>query len=234
MVTSIMISAFVNKNIVLDSETVSYYMTEIKRITGIDYLPNIVNTPEIDIATGKTTFLANISFSALNGISRVDCSNVRIDFIYNFNDFTQNEIDEQYAKGVKILKMIIGKGNILSNRLALNIDLMTNKEKDAVFQNQVIQVLPYYRGKEIKELSTRVNTNLGINMKKGKEILNIITQYSKIYDVSNTAPKLNCHIDINTLAEDNNFRFVSEDIEEYIDEAKKIVEEIKNNLERIE
>ena len=230
-ITSIMISAFGNKQINPDAEIVSFYMNEIKKLTGIDYLPNIVYSPTINIATGQMSQIPNITFSSLGNISRVTFVNSRVDFIYNFNEGTQAEISSRYNQGIDIIKLILNKSDIMSNRLALNVDLIGLIGDDSRIKSDMMNVLPYYQKRNIKEWSSRINANTEITIQERKELLNVITDNAMVEDPSTVNGKLNSHIDINTIAENIDFRFSSDAIGLFVEEARMIFDSLKKEIE---
>lgn len=229
-ISSLMISVFGNKPVIPNSDNITYYMSEIKRITSIDYLPNIVNTPSLDIATGQISQVANISFSTSDGVSTVMCSNSRIDYLYNFNEYTQSDVSIKLEQGIDVLKTIMNQSNIIANRLALNVDLIEIMTDESLFKEKIMRVQPFYEEKTIKEWSSRVNAKGVISICGNNEELNIITNYS-IKNDGIINGKVFCHIDINTLPDNPDYRFKSDVVNCFVAETNNIFASIKKDLE---
>ena len=218
-VTSIMISIFGNKNLNPDSESITYFMTEFKKISNLDFLPNIANSPAIDISTGNISQVFNLSFRTSDGLAKIIGNGNRIDFVSLFTDQTQDIIDERFNQGVKILQTILLKTGITANRLALNIDLYcTDYDKEKM----VFKPLPFYSERDLKEFTSRINSDYEIDVLENKEKLNVITSFVINDEKNGGIDILRCHLDINTVAQNSDYRFRHEELADYILKTKAL------------
>lgn len=227
-ITSIMISVFGNNRVIPDTDVITFLMNETKGISGLDFLPNINNSAAIDINTGNIIQVPNLSLRTPDGLHKIISNGNRIDYISVFSDQTESDYDEQLKQGVLILQSIISKAEIVANRFALNIDLLcSNNIKDFIS----FDFLPFYKGREIKEWSSRTNSDCEILINDQKETLNVITTIEKRDEASVKTSNIRCHFDINTIAQNNDFRFKGKDLDSFIFETKRIANDIKNQID---
>ena len=229
---SIQVSAFSNKKIVPNAENIAVIMPKLKNLSGIEFLPNIINTQKIDIATGKIDNLPNLSFASINKTGQVVCTDNRIDCIFNFEIDKQDEVEARFNTASCIISFIMQNESVFANRLALNVNYLSDVcNGNSLFETQVMHVLPFYQGKDIKEWSSRTNAVGQMKINDLDENLNVITEYTHTTEPVSGETRILCHIDINTISENQDFRFKYDAISTFIDQAKQIYEDIQSDFD---
>ncbi|WP_406043180.1 hypothetical protein [Succinimonas sp.] len=231
-IIKIQLSAFSNKKVLPSADNIAKIMLSLKEKFGIELLPSILNTQKIDVSTGMIKTVSNLSFSSMDNTEQIICSENRIDCIFNFSVEHQEETEGKFKAASDVLKFIMEKEKIIANRLALNVTFLSNIcSKNSVFETQVMHVMPFYRNKTIKEWSSRTNAFGKMIINNVEEELNIITEYTYITESATKEARIICHADINTIAENNDFRFECLSVEFFERQAKEIFSEIQLDLE---
>lgn len=232
-ILSIQLSAFSNKRIIPSTDNIAKLMSKLKEMSGVDLLPSILNTQKIDISTGNLENVPNLSFSTSDNKEKVVCMENRIDCTFNFEIEKQDVVWDNFEVAVKILEFIMQDETVLANRLALNVNFISDICNGGTkFENQVMNVVPFYQDKDIREWSSRINARETIKINSKEEILNIITEYNHITQ-DRIGAKIICHCDINTIQENKDYRFYSSDIECFAKQAKEIFVNIQSDLENM-
>ena len=237
---NIQLSAFVNNHI--DHTNVVDLMTELNNINpDVTLLPNIIQGQNIDIIKGEMTNRFNISFVSPDNAIRVICMDERIDCNLSFEKIDPLSIDESLDYMGKVLKTILSKYNMPSNRLAININELSNITieentdiRECSVSNNILTTLDYYNEKNLIEWSTRCNSQVPVKISKKDDVLNVITDISSVINTATKAKKFLLHSDINTIPEHMNFRFNHNDIDSFVAVVGEIIKSIKDSFERID
>ena len=233
-ILSIQLSAFSNKKIIPSTENITFMMNDLKRITGVDYLPSIINTQKVDIPTGNIEIVPNLSFFTADRKSQIICPENRIDcnFFYEINE--QATVDRDYKFAENILQEIMEKATILANRLALNVNFVSKVcDGSSKFEKQVMHIVPFYQEKTLKEWSSRTNGKGKITINDCEEELNVITEYNHSNQQINGEKRIVCHSDINTIHENTDYRFSYNNIDSFAKQTWRIFKEIQSDLENM-
>lgn len=235
---NVQLSVFGNCNIEATATNISNLMQEINKLGKFEYLPNIVSGQNIDLLAGKINTTSNLSFITASQLSQIMCMDNRIDCLLNFNSEYQDTIDNglQFCKDV--LSIIMNNFSILGNRLAININEVSNfvspELQKTKFGQSIVKVLDFYKDKTLDEWSTRANNRFPIEISGRQEILNVITELNIAQNNQSREKRILCHLDINTIAENQRFRFSKDDLSSFICETEKIIENIRNNFEELD
>ena len=230
-VLKIQLSAFSNKRIVPSANNIAIIMPKLKEISGIEFLPSVVNSQKIDISTGMIENVSNLSFLSADSTGQVICSDNRLDCIINVSADHQDVVEERFNTTSAILQFLMEATNTVANRLALNVTFVSDIcNENSVFEKQVMHVVPFYQNRIIKEWSSRVNAEGTMTINNIEENLNIITEYSRGIEPNTMKTRILCHSDINTVAENRDFRFEHDAIDLFEKKEKSIFEEIQSDL----
>lgn len=233
-VLSIQLSVFSNRKITPSTGIIAIMMPKLKELTGLDYLPSIINTQKIDISTGNMENIPNLSFSTLDKKSQVVCTENRIDCTFNYELKDQSSVDSGFISAMDILQFIMENTKVLANRLAMNINFISNVcSGESKFEKQVMHVVPFYQDKDIKEWSSRTNAKGKMTIDGHEEELNIITEYNHVTDSNIGETRIVCHSDINTVSENKDYRFNYESLNSFAEQAKRVFKQIQADLEEM-
>lgn len=236
---NIQLSVFGNYNIEATATNISNLMQKINKLGKFEYLPNIVTGQNIDLIAGKINTTSNLSFITASQLSQIICMDNRIDCLINFNSDYQDTIDDSLQFCQDVLAIIMDNFPILGNRLAVNINELSNSFSPKLFESKlgqsVITVLDFYDDKTLDEWSTRANNRFPIKISGKLETLNVITELTLVQNNQNNNEKrILCHLDINTISENQGFRFRIDDLSSFICESKKIIHNIINNFKELD
>lgn len=238
MLLNVQLSVFGNYNIEATAANVSKLMQGINELGKFEFLPNIVSGQNIDLLAGKINTTSNLSFITTSQLSQIICMDNRIDCILNFNSEYQDTIDDSLQFCNNVLAVIMDTFPILGNRLAININELSNCISTELFKTKlvwsVISVFDFYKDKTLDEWSTRANTRFPVEILGKSEILNVITELNIAQNSQNSEKRILCHLDINTIPENQGYRFKKDDLSSFICETKKIIYNIKNNFEELD
>ena len=231
-ILSMQLSAFSNKRIVPSTDNIAILMPKLKEISGADLLPSILNTQKIDISSGNVENVPNLSFSTIDNKEKVVCTENRIDCTFNFEVEEQTTVLQSFEAAVKILRFIMENGSVFANRLALNVNFISNVcDGNTKFEKQVMRIVPFYQDKDIKEWSSRTNARGTMQVHGKGEELNIITEYNHVTQNEIGETRIVCHSDINTIPDNKDYRFTFSDVECFANQAKDIFISIQSDLE---
>lgn len=224
---------FTNRKIEPTQDNITKYMEKLKSVTQFDFLPSVVISPRYNIATGKLDNLQNLTYTANDGYDQVVFDVNRIDYFCNFDIENQESFNDKIKLGPHILKMIMEEEtpNIISNRLAFNITYLSNLCTGYTkFEKDVISLTPFYKDKNIKEWSNRTNTHVNKIINSNEEIINVISEFElKTNQVINET-RIVCHNDINTIPENQEYRFTSKDVDEFFAEALNLYSLVEKDI----
>ena len=165
------------------------------------------------------------------------CQDDRIDCVFNFAPDVQGDFEGNIENLKVILKLILQESKIVSNRLAFNVNLLSDSYvgnlQNTSFGHNIVSTLNFYKDKELKEWSSRENIWHEIKIANVDEMLNVITELSMVTSNPGEEKRLLCHMDINTIHENSGYRFGYQSIDEFVDETKKIIMNIKTNFEEL-
>lgn len=163
----------------------------------------------------------------------------RIDFNYNYRPDTQKyiKIDDlcNYVKKL-VEKVFRTFPETTGNRIAVNGKILLEEMSDdefKVFTEKFVAPLNLYKGEVLQEWSTRFNLRKEIKWDDKKELCNCITELSKVYPQND--PQINeiaVSIDINTVAQNDDYRFKAKDIIQFSQKANIIIDNVFEEIER--
>lgn len=235
---NVQLSVFGNYNIETTAVNISNLMQKINELGKFEYLPNIVTGQNIDLLAGKINTTSNLSFITASQLSQIVCMDNRIDCLLNFNSEYQETVDNSLQFCQDVLTIIMDNFPILGNRLAININELSNSFSSELYKTKlgqsVISILDFYKNKTLDEWSTRANNQFPIQISGKSEILNVITELALAQNSQNNEKRILCHLDINTIPENQGFRFSKNDLSSFICETKKIICNIRNNFEELD
>lgn len=235
---NVQVSVFGNYNIETTAANISNLMKKVNELGKFEYLPNIVSGQNIDLLAGKINTTSNLSFITASQLSQIVCMDRRIDCLLNFNSEYQDTISNSLQFCQDVLTIIMDNFSILGNRLAININELSDSFSPELFKTKlgqsVTSVLDFYKEKTLDEWSTRVNNQFPIQISEKSEILNIITELTLAQNSQNNEKRILCHLDINTIPENQGFRFNKNDLSSFICEAQKLICNITNNFEELD
>lgn len=233
---SVQLSIFADTKIGLSANNISNLMMKINSLKIKEFLPNVTTGSVIDLVKKRVDMIPNLTFVTADNSGQIICQNDRIDCIFNFND--NCNLKYELKKLVDVMSVIMEEYGIISNRLALNIDLLSNPYNDnfqsSSFGRNIILPLKFYTNKELKEWSMRENSWCSINIDESEEIVNVISELGTARNNQNNEKRILCHIDINTIPENTEYRFNKNSLNAFIDEVEKIAVEIKKNFEELD
>ena len=228
-------SVFTNKRIEPEVANLSEMLSQINGLNKYTFFPNIAVNTNIDINTGMVTHVNNVSFVTLNQMIDINCLNDRIDVNIHPNNENQNiEIKEHIEFARAAMNIIMNNNGILANRLAINAFLLSKTFDKNIQETKLggkyCQLLDFYTGKQIEEWFVKTNSRRNIIVEQ-EETLNVITELSTVIDKATAKKRFLCHMDINTLFENNGYRFSTNNLEKFDEEVLSIINEIKTNYD---
>lgn len=228
-------SIFSNNRIEPTPDVVNNMLSELNAIGKYVFIPSMIAGQNIDLLAGKVNPVNNISFVTTDQLVQIACMNERIDVVINVTDKNQDTSIEEHVEFARCaLKRIMENNHIYSNRLALNISLLSGIIEDPIqetsFGKKLCNTLDFYEGSVLEEWSSRVNSRKSIQI-DSSELLNVITELSSVIDNASGKKRFHCHMDINTIFENAGYRFSSESLEKFDKEVIQIVNDIKRNFE---
>ena len=181
--------------------------------------------------------LGNLRFVTIDQQVQIVCKNERIDVVINGTDKNQTiPIEEHIGFARNALMKIMENSHIYSNRLAINISLLSDIIEDPIqetpFGKKLCNTLAFYYGVPLEEWSSRVNARKAIQV-DNNELLNVITELSSVLDNTSGKKRFLCHMDINTIFENTGYRFSAGSLEKFDGEVMKIIAKIKHNFEEM-
>lgn len=228
-------SIFSNNRIEPTPDVVSDLLSELNAMRKYVFIPSMIAGQNIDLLAGKVNPMNNISFVTIDQQVQIACMNERIDVTINGTDKNQAiSIEEHIDFARCALTKLMEKNHIYSNRLAINISLLSDLIDDPIQETPLgrkfCNTLAFYNGMALEEWSSRVNARKTIEV-DNSELLNVITELSSVLDNSSGKKRFLCHMDINTIFENTGYRFSAGSLEKFDGEVMKIVAEIKHNFE---
>ena len=230
------LSIFGKYSITPTPEIVTSLMTDINKATGELFLPNIINSQQIEIPSNRISTISNLAFTTQDQKFSIALMNERIDVSYNRVVSTEISINDFYSLAEKALSAIMSNANLMSNRLAVNIQMLVeiqNADQLNVLGSTLIKSADYYGDKTLCEWSTRVNSKSTISISGKDEGINTITDISTAQSIQGQKPGLLYHIDINTLPQNAGMRFDNSALRPFIDGVIPIATQIIHDVERL-
>lgn len=217
-------------------EIVTSLMTDINKATAELFLPSIINTQQIEIPSNRISTISNLAYTTQDQKFSIAIMNERIDVNYNRVVSTEIAMNDYFDLAEKALNAIMGNSNLMSNRLAINIQMLSELQHIDQFNalgNALIKSANYYNDKSLFEWSTRVNSKSTIRIAEKEEGINTITNISTAQSIQGQKPGLLYHIDINTLPQNEGMRFDKSSLRSFIDNVTPIATQIINDVERL-
>lgn len=227
-------SVFTNQRIEPDIDNINAMLLSINALGKYSFFPNVIVNTNIDLNARTVTPINNVSYVTLDQKIQIACLNERIDINIhpNIND-TDVSIDGYIDFSKEAMTIIMDKNNIVSNRLALNVSLISDLYENILnteLAHKYFKPLDFYNNNQIEELFSKVNSRRFIHIEK-EEMLNVITELSSVIDNASGKKRFLCHMDINTIFEKNEYRFKSAHLNAFNNEIMPFIREIKKNYE---
>lgn len=225
------LSAFGNFSAPPTPTNIVALMQEFNKATGVDFLPNIINSQQVELPANRITTISNLGFVTNDQQYNVVVLNERIDVTYTR---VQDEvaIDSFFEIAEKVLSVILKFFNGKANRLATNIEYIV--PCDLSSSKRLCQKFIYSfhssGDKQIIEWAYRTNLLSTIAIKGREENLNTITSISTAVN-QKMGPVIVCHIDINTMPLLTESRFSADDLESFVDGTLEIAKQIAKDAE---
>ena len=236
-VLNIQLSAFTNHRIEPNASNISKLMNEINNLKIKEFLPNITTGQTFDLVKRRVDTVSNLAFVTTDNSGQIICQNERIDCIFNFNENDKCDFENELKKLKCILLLIMNERNIVSNRLALNISLLSEpyfgELQNTIFGKNLVSSLKFYEDKEFKEWSMRENSWCPITISEKEDMLNVITELNMVTNEQQNEKRILCHMDINTIPENQEYRFNGDSLKDFVFGTEVIAEEIKANFEEL-
>lgn len=230
------LSIFGKYTITPTPETITALMSKINQETRKTFLPNIINSQQIEILSNKITTLANLGFITQDQEYSIAILNERIDINYNRVNNSLLGIGEFYNFATKTISVIIEYASIISNRLAINIQQVCEMNSFSELQERgksLLRSAKYYNDKDFAEWAMRTNSQVDTDINGAKESLNVITDISSGQDTTGQKAAILFHIDINTLPQNQNMRFGKDSLPPFVQNAQEIAQIILADVERL-
>lgn len=230
------LSAFGKFAIVPVPNLITALMEKINAETDETFLPNIINSQQIEISSKKIINVANLGFVSQNQKYSIAILNDRIDVNYNKVDDTDVDMEMFYGFSVNVLSAIMGHCEVLSNRLAINIQRaceFDGFEKLRTCGKKLVVSAAYYDDKELAEWSMRTNSQVTILLDERQEELNVITDISSGQDITGQKAVCLFHIDINTVPQKQSMRFTKDSLSMFVLNTKTIAQKLTSDIERL-
>ena len=235
IIMNVQYSVFSNNRIEPTPDTVNGILAGLNSLGKYVFIPSMIAGQNIDLLAGKVNPVNNISFVTIDQRVQIACMNDRIDVLINGTNSNQNvSIEDHIIFARQALTVIMENNHIYSNRLALNVsvlsDVINGPVQATALGRKLCSTLGFYEGRSLEEWSSRVNSRIPIQI-DSEEVLNVITEISSVFDSAVEKKRFLCHMDINTIFENSGYRFSSGSLERFDNEAIKIVAGIKQSFE---
>lgn len=237
IIVSVQLSVFSNSRIEPLPENITSLMSDLNSLGNYVFLPSVMTGQNFDLISKQLKNVTNLAFFSTDQLCQIVCFDNRIDVtINNHPNGSGLDLNKSLAFAKCAMKIVQNKNGILGNRLALNIhilcDAYTGSFSKTIYGKEFYVPLAYYKDKELNEWSTRTNARVHLCVGTTSELSNIITDLT-IVEEGNGNQRVLCHLDINTLAENQGLRFNSENLDLFISDAAGITMEIKKNIEEV-
>lgn len=201
------------------------------------FLPTVTNHQNIDVLNGTNTSELRISLISKDGKYNVQILPERIDYLSNYssvNIIEDERLFELISDGCDILEIIMREFNLVSNRLALNIQFINIISDDSIFRkiyNKTINFLPFYNNTNVFEWQLMSNSRGKIVGLDYQEDLNTISYVMPTINSITKAKGIMLQLDINTIQENLANRFYDVNLKEFYIHATKLSEVLNNQFE---
>jgi hypothetical protein len=217
-------------------ETITELMPKINRETQMTFLPNLINSQQVEIPSSRINIISNLGFITQDQQYSIAILNDRVDVNYNKVNETSICVEDFYKFATKALSTIIEYSGVASNRLAINIRQVCEMKSFSDLNargKDLLTCATYYTGKDFAEWAMRTNSQTDIQINESTERLNVITDISSGQDVTGLKAAALFHIDINTLPQNQNMRFSKEALEPFVQSALSIAISLISDVERL-
>lgn len=227
---SIQISLFGNfTNIKPDLETMKL-LTDTFQSKSI--FPTVSNHQNIDMITGINSSELRVVLVTLDGRYNINILPERIDYLSKFTDtvkISDSQLSNEVNSGSKILSELLSVLKIKSNRLALNIQFIyknIEKEDLAKIYSSNINFLEFYNQEKVIEWQLMSNARVSFEDPLFSETLNVISFVMPAMNVLTKTNGLMLQLDVNTLQDNLDLRFESDNLEQFYTTTIKIVNDL--------
>ena len=240
-VITLQVSAFIDKRVEPSSDKFSTLLQQINNLKYKEFMPSIRNTQNLNIDTGLFSLVPNLGFVSADKYGQILFNDNRLDVIMTYNDLEavsdKIDIDAEASSLSKLLQLLLQSCDLKANRFAYNADILSNPINKNIantqFGKNLVEMLSFYKEKELFDCVSRANVHSEIEINNNKEIINVITELNEAFNRENDEKRIHCHLDINTIPENTEFRFSFSDYEYFLNGIKKIVSEIIPNFEEL-
>lgn len=222
------ISAFGNfLDIIPSAENMSFFLNEFNKY---GYVPSVFQ--ELKLDSSFQIPAQRIALVSQDNSEQVFIASERIDFQVIAQDdtrFTKEQVESLNEKAAQIISKIFEKFKKSANRLAINTESIITSltdEQVSSFMSAYSNPISLYNEARMDEWSTRLMVKRSVDIGNCSEQVNVITMISKARFQKQNDSQLvvsdgfTVNTDINTVAENNIFRFESEDVASFCEKAK--------------
>lgn len=118
------LSIFGRYSITPNPEMITNLMSKINTATGETFLPNIINTQQVEVSSNQIKSLSNLGFVTPDQKFSISILNERIDINFTRTTDIDVEIDTFFNIAVKALETIMDYANLNAYRLAANYQMV--------------------------------------------------------------------------------------------------------------
>lgn len=237
-IINVQFSYFCDYHIQTSVESITKLMEGLNKLGFCELLPSMIPGQKLNLLEGKAIPTSNLSFNSTDGSIQIVCMDNRIDCIIRPTVSEKIDLERDLFKSKSLLDVIISHYNILGNRLAINIDAIGNKKvidfSTTKFGSILSSSINYYKGKTISEISANLNTRIPIVLSETEETINVITNINTAVNNKDQSNLLLCHIDINTVPENQRLRFRNDVLEQFVSQIKGIIQQIISEFEAMD
>lgn len=209
-ILNIQLSSFCDSPIKVDAKTSTSIVSELNKNSDIEFLPNIIVLPTLNMMTGKIDNIQTLAFSSTKQTESIVCNGNRIDIVFNL--LPEKSFNETINSILNIMVLLMTKYDLRANRLAVNITWSsnTNTKFDNEYENKYLKNFKSLAIGEIKQWSTRILFEKNIKTENLNEPVNVVVSQNKELESQEVY-----HIDINTKQERQFFRFKQDNLKNY-------------------
>ncbi len=234
LISNIQFSVFSENSIEANMETIVELLGELNEFQDYEFLPNIMPIPKFNRTTGKLITDNRVLFTTTDYTRQIACLGNRIDVMININNNIELKNHLDYEQ--KILSMIMEKEKIQSNRLAINVDFISDvfngNLRDTKMGKNLCKTFKFYDNLSLNEWAIRMNSRKEITINE-PEILNVVSEISIMNEDNSQNYRFLCHVDINTVQETSKYRFDFSNIKKFENESLCIITDLKENFEEL-
>lgn len=236
-IISVQLSYFCEYHIQTTAENITKLMELLNNIGVGELLPSMLPGSQLNLIEGKAIPTSNLSFNTVDGCIQIVCMDNRIDCIIRPMDMETLDLKSALWRSQQLLAVIVAYCNIIGNRLAVNIDAVGNTPAvdftTTKFGRVLTSSISYYNGKTVSEIAASLNTRIPIQLDETEETINVITNINTAVNNQDQSKLLLCHIDINTVPENQSQRFKDTVLCTFVKQVQGIIQAILTEFEEM-